>query len=452
MHRPHAFLLTGALLWLASAAVAHAQGGRKRPSASSHIILPWDVGDREAFEGQLADRLRRARDLSTTQGLLEKVLKDPKAFGLDNKTLLKMAADLARQQGKKGFDPNDPKWRELMQRVGPKIEQNKDITREQIEAFKRIAGDMKLPPSDPDVKNDKADGSDKPPMPPDGTDKPPMPPGGSDKPPGPPDTAGPAPAVPPAPPSPSQRPEPRQAKSGSWLSRQLGKLRDSGGFSGKARRLFGGLFGGRGGMSRYTSGLSREASQLRSRLLPDMGGLKPGGMLRGFGKALPSNLRLPSRGDLTPSARLPSLSASAEGVGGGLAILAIVCGLGFLGWLLWTGRFDARRWGQGGEKPWKLGPWPLPPAAVQTRADVVKAFEYLAMLLLGRKAVPANHLEIADQLAAASGDSGQRRLAAAELATLYEHARYAPPDESLSADEVTSARRDLSLLAGVSAA
>jgi hypothetical protein len=82
---------------------------------------------------------------------------------------------------------------------------------------------------------------------------------------------------------------------------------------------------------------------------------------------------------------------------------------------------------------------------------VVKAFEYLAMLLLGRQAVPANHLEIAGQLAT-NDLTGQRRLAAAELADLYEHARYAPPDEDLSADEMASARRDLSLLAGSSAA
>jgi len=89
---------------------------------------------------------------------------------------------------------------------------------------------------------------------------------------------------------------------------------------------------------------------------------------------------------------------------------------------------------------WRLGPWPVAPSAVASRTDLVRAFEYLSLLLLGRKARNWNHREIAARMG-----SG----AAERLAALYEHARYAPADEPLPERAVAEFRRDLCLLAGV---
>src|SRR5262249_39439059 len=90
-------------------------------------------------------------------------------------------------------------------------------------------------------------------------------------------------------------------------------------------------------------------------------------------------------------------------------------------------------------------PWPVAPAAVTTREDLVKAFEYLSLLKFGRDALSWNHLEIAAQFVQRQPESSQ---AAGRLANLYEHARYAPGDESLPDEVVQMARRELTFLAG----
>jgi hypothetical protein len=80
----------------------------------------------------------------------------------------------------------------------------------------------------------------------------------------------------------------------------------------------------------------------------------------------------------------------------------------------------------------------------------VRAFEYLALLSLGRSARTCHHLEVADQLGTQpAGDPSRRRQAAAFLARLYERARYAPAEEAIPAEEMAAARRDLCYLAGV---
>ena len=91
-----------------------------------------------------------------------------------------------------------------------------------------------------------------------------------------------------------------------------------------------------------------------------------------------------------------------------------------------------------------LGPWPVDPARISTRAQLVQAFEYLAMLLLGRPARTANHRAIADSL----GTTPETGQAADQLASLYEKARYDPVLGELPPADLTAARRDLLLLAG----
>src|SRR5439155_2456335 len=65
-----------------------------------------------------------------------------------------------------------------------------------------------------------------------------------------------------------------------------------------------------------------------------------------------------------------------------------------------------------------LGPWPVAPDQVATRAELIRAFDYLALLLLGLRAKVWNHRTVARLLAERDGT------AAARLAELYERARY----------------------------
>jgi hypothetical protein len=97
----------------------------------------------------------------------------------------------------------------------------------------------------------------------------------------------------------------------------------------------------------------------------------------------------------------------------------------------------------------RLGPWPVRPEEVATRADLVRAFEYLALLLLGPSARTCNHLELARRISQRPTLQADRnREAAEELARLYEQARYTPPDERLPDELMSRARRELSYLAG----
>jgi hypothetical protein len=129
-----------------------------------------------------------------------------------------------------------------------------------------------------------------------------------------------------------------------------------------------------------------------------------------------------------------------------LAVLA-VCAL-----LLWkTGAWYQRRAALAAQG-WRLGPWPVAPARVATRNELVRAFEYLALLRLGPEARARHHLDLADRLGAEPDmDPERRQQAAAHLAGLYEQARYAPGNEPLPAEEMSAARRELCYLAGVAA-
>jgi hypothetical protein len=117
-------------------------------------------------------------------------------------------------------------------------------------------------------------------------------------------------------------------------------------------------------------------------------------------------------------------------------------------WKILAGRLGQAA--SGAEAGWKLGRWPVNPAAVTTREEMVRAFEYLTLRCLGPAARCWNHLEIAAQL---GGDRNvARQQAATHLAGLYEQARYAPPEERLPGTELEAARRHLCFLAGASAA
>jgi hypothetical protein len=94
-----------------------------------------------------------------------------------------------------------------------------------------------------------------------------------------------------------------------------------------------------------------------------------------------------------------------------------------------------------------LGPWPVDPREINTREDVVKAFEYLSVLICGPSAKTWTHSTIADALSDLATTHAET---AVMLARLYELARYAPLNEPLTRDEVIEARKLVCQLAGVS--
>jgi hypothetical protein len=146
----------------------------------------------------------------------------------------------------------------------------------------------------------------------------------------------------------------------------------------------------------------------------------------------------------------PAPSSPGGGIGIGQVVLWVVLltAGGFLVWQL-LARMKSRGLAVAGAGA-ALGPWPVVPGQVASRADVIRAFDYLALLLLGSTARTANHWTIAEGLAGeADAAQAQRQNAAAELAALYEQARYAPDEGPLPAEALAAARRDLCLLAGV---
>jgi hypothetical protein len=179
-----------------------------------------------------------------------------------------------------------------------------------------------------------------------------------------------------------------------------------------------------------------------------------------LGDWVPRNFNTLFRPDLLPGPRnLPRGAMPAVGVpsapsvpdrDGLLLVLAVVVAAVLL-IALWRG-LGVYRDRRAQAAAWRLGPWPVLPGDVSTRGELVRAFEYLALLCLGPAARTLHHRELAARLGARpSWDAQRSRDAADELAGLYEQARYTPDDERLEEEQLVAARRDLSYLAGVSA-
>ena len=144
---------------------------------------------------------------------------------------------------------------------------------------------------------------------------------------------------------------------------------------------------------------------------------------------------------------------STDGESWGGASFALVA-LGVLFLLLWKlGGSSGWKALRGEDGQWRLGPWPVQPAAVATRQELIRAFEYLALLRLGVTAGTCHHRTLAGRLAERDeGDPARRRHAVELLADLYEQSRYAPGEEPLSPEELSEARHALCFLAGVTIA
>jgi hypothetical protein len=180
--------------------------------------------------------------------------------------------------------------------------------------------------------------------------------------------------------------------------------------------------------------------------------LTPGGL---SGLRFPSNVSL--GGLRAPGAALSAGAPPSSSGQGWEAVLGIA---GLLGLAVIIAKVLARaqaRQAGGSDEGWQLGPWPVDPAAVATREELIRAFEYLSLRNLGPAARNWNHRAIANRLRDAASSSepmllGPDRGAVDELALLYERARYAPPSDPLPDSALVHARRDLCLLAGVSSA
>ena len=95
-----------------------------------------------------------------------------------------------------------------------------------------------------------------------------------------------------------------------------------------------------------------------------------------------------------------------------------------------------------------LGEWPIDPRDVKDRETLVRAFEYLSVLVCGGGAVVWNHVTIADAMRANVPGAAPF---ADDLARLYALARYTPAGEPISAADIAAARGYLCRLAGVQA-
>jgi hypothetical protein len=140
--------------------------------------------------------------------------------------------------------------------------------------------------------------------------------------------------------------------------------------------------------------------------------------------------------------RLPDLSAAS--IGTILTWLLCLILFALLGWQAtrWLGKQSAKALGA---RPLP-GAWPVPPDLVTTRAELIQAFDYLAILKLGMQAKPWNHRAVAKGISAQIEAQSQP---AEQLADLYEQARYTQGDERLTEWEREQARDALLRLAGM---
>ena len=126
-----------------------------------------------------------------------------------------------------------------------------------------------------------------------------------------------------------------------------------------------------------------------------------------------------------------------------IILLALIIVGALIVWRFWYAK-DSRRQdfsGLGGRAGWPVDPW-----RITTREEVVKAFEYLSVLICGPVARSWTHTTIAEALADLATTHADTAIM---LARLYELARYTPIDEPLTTTELAEARRLVCRLAGL---
>jgi hypothetical protein len=445
---------------------ASAEDGTHRRNPS-HVPIPFSVGNPDQAQQLLAQKLRDAQQFGGLQKMLDDrdlprllgdIQREPEKYGLKDEL------DKLREKGG-GLDLNDPHLRQLINRVLQ--QQHGDVTvpggatipHQKLEEWKdwldRLSGHDLVPPDAGSGASEAPQAGDGP-----GTEPPADPqhlPPMSDQPP---PHTGPMPGPPSNPagsPSPTPPAEEAQNRASEGLMNFAEKLRDMDTPLKKSaawQHFIQDLEHSAGKHTGSNSAFADKARGLADRLPPlsrylPLDRLKGDNGLSQWGKSLVSNLPSFKWGNapkLTSAAgwQAPHLSRASLGdpdtwKDSLWQLMLLALAVFVLLALVWQRRRQARRAGAG----WKLGPWPVHPAAVRTRDELVRAFEYLSLLRLGPSARSRNHLEIADRLGLG---------AALQLARCYEQARYAPPSDPLPDAELALARRHLTLLAGAPSA
>jgi hypothetical protein len=405
------------------------------PSSRSHISIRPREGELDPA-ALLAQQMRRAQGMSKLHDLANQLLRNEQYKELFSKV-------------PQPFDPNDPKLRELINeliqeksRQGPAGTQLPPETLKKLRELQEAVREASRSPAPPE--------SVQPPKPAPSSPSPPSPPSAQRAP----KVEEPRPAPPrPTPAQPKER-QPAAEQLRDWLT-HMQQMDGSWTEAPVVRRVVQDLI--RLGVQR--NGAATDPNEdLETQLGRLNRELREASALWKKTRAVVGRLDLPSlpswnwtaSGSMpsVPAPRVPMPDAGTSAPTGGLVWLGLVVLLALLLWKVfghgWTTVRVLRRSAES-----KLGPWPVAPDAVSTRADLVRAFEYLSVLRLGTAARTWNHREIAARLGA---EAPQRRQAAEELASVYEHARYAPEHEPLPDETLSAARRALCFLAGVASA
>ncbi len=414
------------------------------PVPESHF-LPGDIVPPENLEELLLDRLRQTQNLRDAHSLVQKALKTNdllKRFNLKAQDIERMRQlalhdpDLARliEDFRQKRKPEDfERWLKQPQ-----------LSEEQLKLFRKLAEKLKRKPDDlPRVLDSKELPAT--------------------------DLKQPNPSVPPGR---MTSTEPAASSSGpserwtEFLTRQLDRLadgldemdypRDSDALRDVVRQLQGAEWSRKDlKLDRFTSGQLEALDQAGRWLSPDALG-----SVNNWGRWARGSL--PALGSL-PRFRLPSYSGPALP---GLPAAPTLAGAPSLNTLVWLAAavllvvllWKWKAWFQlpqdaDAQGRWRLGPWPIAPDQVATRGELIRAFEYLALLLLGPSARSQHHHELAQQIGGPASDSPERREAVERLTRLYEQARYAPEQADanipLPQDEQAFARQALCMLAGL---
>lgn len=400
-------ILLGLGLVLTSAVAADDESRYRlpdRPTASSDLAA---MLKRRFAQGQDEDRIRK---------LVEELLKSDAGALRDLQKQLQENPDLRKQVEQKLLA--QPELRKTVENVLKEKRPTPDQVRD-------LVGKV-TPPRRPDVPPDRPEVGPRPP-----TTEPPTPP-----------------ANPPTPPPPPPSPPPETTPD--WVRKQVGDLANSWakGLRGLDNETLKSIV-----QQIRQSGLAPDRFALPDWVKDAAGDLKDwlpdlNGATDGLRETF-AGWSVPGLGDWTPG--VPEMPTG-EQVGSSLSWGFLLVLLALAAWGLWQTRglgfFPPPERDAAGRR---LGPWPVAPDQVGTREHVVRCFEYLARKLVGLPAETSHHHAVAQRMEERAPTTAQQQ-AAHELADLYEHARYAPPDEALSDADLARARQALTLLATVNAA
>jgi hypothetical protein len=444
-------LISGLLAWDSPlrAEVRAAQPGAR--SANSFIPIPSEGKAPDAGDlGVLPQRLFRIKEKDTerAEGLFKEIMDNPLQFLGDKKALTSLAE--AIKNGKLS-DSKDPRFQEL-KKLLPGFDWSNpaksQVSPQQVQQLQDLVKKLQ-------------NGSASPVSPPPSTGSGP---GGNESPASPPNTEASTPAdrrnamaQAPLDVQPENKVEGTPLsrwvlRNAEWLSQRAGSLNNSPSLQEAIVELTQRKLPGADSTGAGRSSWSNQLADLVNQSFADQHWTNQAlAQIKGLPWPSMSAVKLPNV--KLPSGSMPSFSMPAPNLpaapGGGSDVVFIVMGVISGGVLVaalayWYKIARVRKM----NLAHGLGPWPVDPQKVASRDELIRAFEYLSILKLGREARTWNHRWIAARMAlAAAGDA----VAAYQLASVYEQARYTPLSDSFPEEALLAARRDLHALAGTQA-